>query len=133
MTDPCLRNHARQVEERLQIEDDLQARHCTCTIGSVLQHGAPMLQRALQRTHGLASVGAHFQPPGLASSWTGSDVVFDEYLSTAPSQRRCTARLQMPPDRAALQRADCCCALQRASVHSAASQAAVHGGEWSAP
>ena len=108
MTDPCLRNHARQVDERLQIEDDLQARHCTCTIGSVLQRGARMLQRASQRTHGLASVGAHFQPPGLASSWTGSDDVFDENLSTARVQhhttvRRCNGRT------AAVRRRACWC------------------------
>jgi hypothetical protein len=34
----------------------------------------------LQRTHGFVSAGAHFHPPGLASSPTGSAVVFDEYL-----------------------------------------------------
>jgi hypothetical protein len=105
VTDSRLRNHTRQVEERLQIEDDLQARHCTCPIGS-----APCCSGRiwLQRTHGFASVGAHFQPPGLASSWTGSDVVFDENLSTAPSQRAAHRPVAAQHDRAALQRAECC-------------------------
>jgi hypothetical protein len=34
----------------------------------------------MQRTDGVASLRAHFHPPGLASSPTGSAVVFDEYL-----------------------------------------------------
>jgi hypothetical protein len=34
----------------------------------------------LQRTDGVASLRAHFHPPGLASSPTGSAVVVDEYL-----------------------------------------------------
>ena len=58
----------------------------------------------LQRTDGVASVGAHFHPPGLASSPTGSAVVFDEYLRvlTVPPEsvrrrrefRRCAADRQ---------------------------------------
>ena len=67
VTDPCLRHHARQVEERLQIEDDLQARHCTCTIGTVLQHGAPMLQRArLVATHPWLLIGGRPLPAARA-------------------------------------------------------------------
>jgi hypothetical protein len=70
----CLRDHTRQAEERLQIEDDLHAQ-------DVCPRFRELLSRVwLQRTHGVASAGAHFHPPGLASSPTGSSVVCDEYL-----------------------------------------------------
>ena len=41
---------------------------------------APVSTREYPLTDGVASVRAHFHPPGLASSPTGSAVVFDEYL-----------------------------------------------------
>ena len=122
VTDSCLRNHTRQVEERSQIEDDLQARCCNamhpCCRGRVW----------MQRTHGFSSAGAHFQPPGLASSWTGSDVMFDEYLSSARRKERRTARLQL---HATVRRVAtggvrlCVAARVGARRHSAAPQAAV--------
>ena len=43
------------------------------------------------RTDGLASVCAHFHPPGLPSRRTGSAVVFDEYL-------RVLTVLTVPPE-----------------------------------
>ncbi len=39
-----------------------------------------MSTREYPLTDGVASVRAHFHPPGLASSPTGSAVVVDEYL-----------------------------------------------------
>ncbi len=51
----------------------------------------PVSIREYPLTHGVVSLRAHFHPPGLASSPTGSAVVFDEYL-------RVLTVLTVPPE-----------------------------------